>query len=95
VVACCVKDIEDKNPHTAPRDHGQHIHAVCRACYGRYRKPKVAQSESVLCPQCRSSALVCVPLDTLVYNVDSTLSGRMGANRYIVHAFPSCRRHEN
>jgi DNA-binding beta-propeller fold protein YncE len=87
VVACCVKDIQEKNPQAMAHDKGQHIHAVCRACYCRLRKLKAVPSKSVICPQCRSNALACVTLDKLVYNVDSTLSGRMdaGANPYIVH----------
>jgi hypothetical protein len=87
VVACCVKDIEDKTPQATPVAQGQHIHAVCRTCYSGLRKSKVAESEPVICPQCRSSALTCRPLDSLVYNQNTTLTGRMGAgvNPYIVH----------
>ena len=35
VVACCVKDIEDKNPQVMPLDKGQHIH--------RHRLPVLTQ----------------------------------------------------
>jgi hypothetical protein len=34
-VACCVKDIEDKNPQVMPLDKGQHIH--------RHRLPVLTQ----------------------------------------------------
>ena len=87
VVACCVKDIEDKTAQATTLDQGQHIHAVCRTCYGQLRKSKAAESEPVICPQCRSSALTCLPLDNLPYSQHTTLTGRMGAgvNPYVVH----------
>lgn len=87
VVACCVKDIEDKTAQATTLDQGQHIHAVCRTCYGQLRKSKVAESEPVICPQCRSSALTCLPLDNLPFSQHTTLTGRMGAgvNPYVVH----------
>jgi hypothetical protein len=87
VVACCVKDVEDRTPQATPGYQRQHIHALCRTCYGQLRNSKKADSEPVICPQCRCSALACRHLDSLPYDENTTLGGRMGAgvNPYIVH----------
>jgi hypothetical protein len=87
VVACCVSDREDTSAQVTPGEDdvpGQHIHAVCDECYSRYRKSKVAQSEIVVCPQCRANALACRTLDHLVYCVKSTISGRNGVSPYMI-----------